>query len=58
MCSDDIAVKQRDLPAVFHQEHGQYLSGRRLPGATQTGEPDADALAVPRRTAFRKDFGD
>ena len=53
----DVAVEHRHLPAVLEEELGQHLGRGRFAGAAQAGEPDADALLVPRRVGFGQDLG-
>src|SRR5439155_6278812 len=58
MRADHVAVEQRDLAPVLEQTAHHDLAGRRLSGAAQAGEPDAEALAMLRRMALREDRGD
>ena len=57
MGADHIAVQQGHLTAAFQQQRGQDFSGGGLARTAQTGEPDADALAVARRVHLLQDFG-
>src|SRR5436190_22059864 len=54
VCADDIAIEERGLATVFEEARDKDLGGRGFAGGRKAGEPDADALLMPRRVALRE----
>ena len=50
-----VSIEQRHLTATLQQQRDQHLGGGRLAGATQAGEPDTQALFVPRGVRLGQD---
>ena len=57
MSAHHVAVELGHLAPRLEQENRQHRRGRRLAGAAQPGEPDAEPLAVARRIRLGQDLG-
>src|SRR5439155_2251229 len=60
MRADYIAVKQSHLSTMFHQQNRQNIGDRGFTGSAETGEPNAKASLMSRRSKLGKnsrDFG-
>ena len=51
-----IAVQDRDLATMLHQECSQDIGCRRFSRAAQTGKPEADTLTMARWIGFRENI--